>query len=438
MSQFKNIVIFSTLNQMTNYLVIQKIKPKKIFNITYDQESSKRFGYEIKPDEWNKNLKYALKDSNLKNLAESSNFKDIYIGEGITEKPYTITEKFESYLKNIDISDAIYWHITGGQRIYLIPIYEWLKEKRRTNDVIGYIDGNLEKIIEISLDSEKNSRRSKSYGFDNLNFETAFKLMGYDTTSSTTILKDGGENKVEEGSKVKHEINFYTALYEKVITNKQVKYEVADYKDCSFMDLLLLSNFTDDFKDKNSRVEFLEKVFDEIKFKNPNDKYLQNIPKTLPKPDGSTEMNQVYPAGYIFEKIVAYNIWEEIEKNPKITSMALSQKIEFSDGITAEKLGVIDELDIVLLTNTGKIINIECKSGIMTGDNAKSHHFTSYAFSGVFGTPVFATPIYNKGDYKFKKTVEKLQKSFYAAKKAKLKIMSIDSLKKDIRNIIGD
>lgn len=200
------------------------------------------------------------------------------------------------------------------------------------------------------------------------------------------------------------------------------------------MDLLLLSNINDKFENKKSKAEFLEKVFDKIKLDNPNINELKNSPTI----DKSSEMKQRYPAGYIFEKIVGYNIWKKIKKNPKITSMALSQKIEFSEDTTDNNLGIIDELDIVLLTNTGKIINIECKSGGMTGDNAKSHHFTSYALSGIFGTPIFASPLYENGEYKFKETVDKLENAFSAAEKAKLKTVRVDSLEKDITTIIGE
>lgn len=434
MSKFKNLVIFSTLNQMTNYLVIQKVNPEKIFNITYEESLVKTFGHEISPNKWDKNLKDTLKDSELKHLAEKSNFEKIFIGDGIIQNPDKIKEKFEDYFKDIEIDEAIYWNITGGQRIYLIPIYEWLKDKKRVNDVIAYIEGNKERIVEISVNSEKTDREYGEYGLDNLNFKTAFKLMGYDSnTSNTTVLKDGGENKVNEKSRLKDEIDFYTALYKKIISNTKIRYEVEGYEDCSFMDLLLLSN-SDKFKEKENKAKFLEKVFEKIKSENTDDKYLENSPTI----DKSSEMKQRYPAGYIFEKIVGYNIWKKIEKNPKITSMALSQKVEFSEDTADNDLGIIDELDIVLLTNTGKIINIECKSGGMTGDNAKSHHFTSYALSGVFGTPIFASPLCENGEYKFKKTVDKLEKAFNAAEKAKLKTIRIDSLEKDITTIIGE
>lgn len=440
MSKFKNLVIFSTLNQITNYLVIQKVNPEKIFNITYEESLVKTFGHEISPNKWDDNLKDTLKDSELKHLAEKSNFEKIFIGDGIIQNPDKIKEKFEDYFKDIEIDEAIYWHITGGQRIYLIPIYEWLKDKKRVNDVIAYIEGNKERIVEISVNSEKTDREYGEYGLDNLNFKTAFKLMGYDSnTLNTTVLKDGGENKVNEKSRLKDEIDFYTALYKKIVSNTKIRYKVAEYEDCcSFMDLLLLSNSNDKFKEKENKAKFLEKVFEKIKSENTDDKYLENSPTI----DKSSEMKQRYPAGYIFEKIVAYNIWKIIQEKPelnnKITSMALSQKVDFSEDTTDNNLGIIDELDIVLLTKTGKIINIECKSGGMTGDNAKSHHFTSYALSGVFGTPIFASPLYENGEYKVKETVDKLEKAFNAAEKAKLKTIRVDSLEKDITTIIGE
>ena len=85
--------------------------------------------------------------------------------------------------------------------------------------------------------------------------------------------------------------------------------------------------------------------------------------------------------------------------------MAMSLKA-FKDKETR----ITDEIDIALLTNTGRIINFECKSGSLKGDNAKSHNFTTYSLSGVFGAPIFLTPLTHKGE-KLEKELDKKLKS---------------------------
>jgi hypothetical protein len=80
--------------------------------------------------------------------------------------------------------------------------------------------------------------------------------------------------------------------------------------------------------------------------------------------------------------------------------MRLNYKTRFDPESNQERSEKqIDELDIVLLTGTGQIIIFECKSGGMSGDNAKSHKYTTYRLAGVFGAPIFLSPLFEQETY---------------------------------------
>lgn len=380
--RIENLVIFSTLNQITNYIAIKTLKPKNIYNITFDKSLAKNFKYGINPEEWDENLKKVLKKQDIKPL--------LYI----KESTYIDLKKFEDMLienidKNIDEKTPIYWHITGGQRIFPTAIYNIVKKRNR--DIMFYLEGNTEKIITMGTDEYAFKSRMKNgkennneYGLDDLDFETAFQLMEYDTKclNSTLRLKEKGEICLDIDKK---ERDFYNTLYQWIVKpeNKNLNLEVGSKKG-TFIELLIASNSTKGF-DNQKRKEFLKNLFDKVtgNCKNIDDYAIEK----------SNEMNKGFPAGYIFEKIVGYKILDVVEKNPKILDMRMSLKL-----YNNESKHSVDELDIVLLTNTGKILNFECKTGSLKGDNAKSHNFTTYSISGVFGTPIFMTPMLELGE----------------------------------------
>ena len=61
----EHLVIFSTLNQITNYIAIKNLKPKNIYNITFDENFADTLKQGIKPEEWDKNLKKVLADEKM-------------------------------------------------------------------------------------------------------------------------------------------------------------------------------------------------------------------------------------------------------------------------------------------------------------------------------------------------------------------------------------
>ncbi|ABS42804.1 hypothetical protein [Clostridium botulinum] len=417
----EHLVIFSTLNQITNYIAIKNLKPKNIYNITFDQGFADTLKQGIDPKKWDDNLKNVLNDENIKPKRKNIEIKQcMYID---LEK---FKEELEKNIEYVDEDTPIYWHITGGQRIFAIAIHDIVK--KRPNDIIFYLEGNSEKIIYIGKEKTK-----FEYELKDLDFSTAFKLMGYNTEDldSTRILK-GKIKKNDKNEKLKYdknEMKFYHRLYDWIINNdgektkSHIAFSIGDKKfEGTFKKLLLESNSIN----RTIRQEFLKKLFEELEKKSPS---LKKIEYNFINSD---EMKMEFPAGYIFEKLTGYQIYKVVEDNTRILGMAMSLKVYNEEGGHST-----DELDIALLTNTGRIINFECKSGSLKGDNAKSHKFTTYSLSGVFGAPIFLTPLTYKGEKLEKELDKKLHSACKAADRANLEKIYLKDIKEKVKKLIG-
>lgn len=426
----ENLVIFSTLNQITNYLVINNLKPQKVFNITYTEEEFKKLKYGIDVEQWDQNLRNVLKDKKCGNVLDSMEIIDIELGEGQAIKIEEFREKLQTEIIDKLSSDApIYWHITGGQRIYALAIQELIQD--RPQDIIFYLEGNSETMIALGEKSDEFESVFK-YSSDDLDFETVFKLMGYDTRAlkSTRTLKKQG--KIYKDINYR-EMQFYKLLYKNIIVKENQKeltisdglskgYKQDLYKG-SFKDLLVKSNSSTEVGDVAARKAFVKELFQEFR------KDVQLGDYCI---EDSEEFQKGFPAGYIFEKLVGYKIFDVIKDDTNVLGMEMSLKVYSS--VEGDEQ-ITDELDIVLLTNTGRIINFECKSGYMSGDNAKSHNFTTYKLSGIFGAPIFMTPLFsfdNKADDKFKT----LYSAYKAAYKAKIKTICLDDIEEGIKKLL--
>lgn len=420
--EVENLVICSTLNQITNYLIIEKYNPKKVFNITFDSKSKEKFNINIKNCEWDKWLENECKELDIEWNQVELTSSDIYDLNNLKNK---LKENILDENKILS-SEKIYWHVTGGQRIITLAINELIKEETsRKEDKLLYIEGNTEQVIIYKY--KDNSISSESYGYEELTLEKILNLVGFNTKDyleSTVILK--GKNARLDSKE--HE--FYKNLYEIIINDKD-QYECEKKKGC-FRDLLLKSNTMDNGK----RKEFVKKLFNEL-FKK-DDRFIKN--KDSYNILDSEEMGKSYPAGYIFEKLTAHKIYDVIQEKDKknrVIELRTSVKTYFDD--ESKKSGIIDELDIVLLTDTGKIINFECKSGGMKGDNAKSHNYTTYRLAGVFGMPVLLSPLYeteifnNSND----KGLENQFQALKAAKAAELEVIEIDQIESKIGKLLN-
>lgn len=429
-SNIENLVICSTLNQITNYLIIKKYKPRKVFNITFDDDI--QMNINMKNKEWDEYLRNKCESDDELNDIEFENI------ELIKEECYSITEIKEKLEKSIvdEIDDKnIYWHITGGQRIISLAISKIIKN--RVDDKLLYIEGNSENLI--ILDNEGNFYEEDEYKDNQLNIKDALTLCGFKsntTLQSTTKYIGNNVNKKD----IESEAKFYLKLYDEIISiNTECSFELKEksYKDC-FWNLLIKSN---NLSKNEERKEFVKKLFETLfdKRKGIYDGY-----SIFEK----NEFNSSYPAGYIFEKVVAHKILDVINKNDKnnsIIEMYGSLKVCFKNNKWDTDNNIIDELDIVLLSNTGKIINFECKSGSMKSDNAKSHNYTTYRLGGVFGMPILLSPLKKKwtnaiqaNNYKMNNLdFSKQFKTLKAAEFAELTVIQIDEIEEKIKKLLN-
>jgi len=438
----KNLVIFSTLNQITNYIAIKILKPENIYNITFDEKMDNGFKHGISPKTWDENLEEVLK-KDCENFKIDDNLK---INKGMYDDLEEFKKLIEDFVFGKGKDAPIYWHVTGGQRMFVLKLYEVIKDRK--NDVIFYLEGNTERFIVISNDDNKVSSEmnNRLENFKDLDFNTAFQLMGYDfkkaADSKIALIKNG---KITGEAKEKNEeIKFYNILYEAIIEkNKKMEIELNEKEikgkfEGTFKELFLKSNTC--ASSKNPRIEYLKELFKTVNLREI-DPRLKNNSYDI---NNSSEIQNEFPAGYIFEKIVGYRIYNAIKEqfkednNCKIIGMEMSLKV-YDDKFSH----ATDELDIALLTNLGRIINIECKSGSLKGDNAKSHNFTTYTLSGVFGAPIFSTP-FNSGELDSENTIceiedkdimGKLKSACIAANKAKLYILYFNKLNEFVENL---
>lgn len=424
-NRIENLVICSTLNQITNYLIIKKYNPKRIFNITF--ESNNGLNFNIKPLEWDKQLKQECTGKNIENV--KLDIGDMYSLSDIKSK---IEEQIIGKVSN---KKEIYWHVTGGQRIIALAISDLIKEKNRKNDKLLYVEGNSEQLIINNNQGELESSEEK-YGTENLDLQKVLHLSGFKTKKLDSTNEFKGSKATEKWNENEH--LFYKKLYkiiknEKSSTRENIEFEFngKTEKD-SFRNLLLKSNTISN--NKNERIEFAKKLFNSLLGKNETLKTINYEILT------SEEINKVYPAGYIFEKITAHIIYDVIKDNSNIIEMQASLKTYFNEAEKSKKSKgyIVDELDIILLTNTGKIINFECKSGGMEGDNAKSHNYTTYRLAGVFGMPILLSPLYESETIDLTSKNEKLKNQLVAlrsAKAAELEVITLDKIEEKVQKL---
>jgi hypothetical protein len=104
-----------------------------------------------------------------------------------------------------------------------------------------------------------------------------------------------------------------------------------------------------------------------------------------------TKLNRNQAFGYILEELTFYKLEELLSKLIADKKVTLLHSLKVKD-MTINNLTVA-EFDIALLTNNGKFIMFECKSGVMEGDTAKARKYVTYAVSGVYGLPILINPL---------------------------------------------
>ncbi|OPJ62771.1 hypothetical protein [Clostridium oryzae] len=422
-SKVKNLVICSTLNQITNYLVIRALKPERIFNITFSEDARRKMSDNIDNFQWDTWLKDELKSLSLE-------INDIKLEDKEIYNLSTIKNRISSSIhkNNSDNNEPIYWHITGGQRLICLAIYDFVK--RRNNDRLLYIDGNNEKLIE-NDNKGKFITCDRSYADKELTFETALHLVGFNTAGldRSHIYKVAEAENLSTNTDFLKEHNYYQKLYE-IIKDEM---DTEGLKKGGFWEDVIKTN---QLQTKDERCRKIRELF--CMLENNKTELKTSLLKSEKPYDiyNSEELNKGFPAGYIFEKVMSHKIFDIIKSDERIVQMQSSLKTEFKDKKDKDYNFMVDELDIALLTKTGKLINFECKSGGMTGNNAKSHNYTTYRLSGVFGMPIVLSPL-NEGEILKEESILQTQKqAVRAAKSAEIEVWPIDKIEDRLKKLL--
>lgn len=408
--KYEKMVIFSTLNQMVNYIAIKEYGIKEIINLTMEnngQPNLKKFNY----NKWDKNLEDILDER--------------VVPKRFGRQAVINFNQLKDKLDRIDLGKkAVMWNITGGQRNFVMAIMRYVfRERKDKGDSIVYFEGNEEKFYTYDIDfmEKEVDRVEEPYP---MNIPLAFKLMGIEVKNK----KDKNDTseyykKFIEKRQTDREYRYYKRFYEKYMNNS-----------------ILLERLIETNKDIVGK----EKINDKIEWLIDRMREIDNCKELVEcKEDRKTlrESLKIYGKrskvfGYILEKIAFYKIIDVVinqkELMDNVADLDISVKIKASHKDERVSDHHIDEFDIVLLTKMGKIIIFECKSGAMTGDNAKSTHYSTYRVAGVYGTPVLINPITKHSEIKKYKNIEMAEN---AAKKAGLIICRMGNESTNITNI---
>ncbi|WP_061995680.1 hypothetical protein [Clostridium sp. ATCC 25772] len=475
--KFDSMVICSTLNQMVNYIVIKEhnININDIYNIRL-KNGSEKFNY----DKWDENLTSSLsgkfdKDRIIEySEKQISNHKNIV--KKLIKKFGSASSEFGSYpLKE----EKILWNITGGQRHFVMAITEYVYN-HRPEDVIVYFEGDKEKMYYFA--KNKNIQQEDILGY-NMTIPIALRLMGFEVSQREVnkvseyynflisnnanefrekcILQDRrkiNDKKPEDFyEQLESELKWYKKFYD-IYCNSEILRKILinsnRFKTDSTNEKTKFDMITEDIE------AYIKEIDNEIKSKNDtnvniNDIFDEKGFDILKKSIENHLNGKVF--GYILEHMTLYKVLDVIKSNKRllenIADIDTSVKIKYGTDKSKDKLGLIDEFDILIVTKKGKVIMLECKSGGMSSDNAKSHNYSIYAVAGVYGAPILVCPI-KDGDVGKKETFdtkaivsgkkaceentdvyEHVRSAKYAADKAKLSIFYIDKIAEDIKII---
>lgn len=381
-------VMCTTFNQMVNFIPLYLGKISKSYILTIQNNT------EFNTAEWNLNL--------IRTLRQYS----IQVPQNVEVSQHGI-KNVETIMIELghacnESNKKIFWNITGGQRPYVLAVQKLAK----CGDIIGYIEGASGELIlyEVPNNVEDLYLTHSIVKIDlqeNINLATALSLMGFDHRETTR-----SENKTNLLN------NQFKEIFEKLA--------IEFINNANLRMALVQSN-----KQKLSRSDAKANVRAELIALESDfqpteiDNFINDCFK-----DSTT-----YPFGYILEYLVAFTILANGSVSSKLADISVSANLHFAD---SEISRAIDEFDIVMLTKSGQIIMIECKSGSMSGDVAKSTKYSVYAAAGVYGKPILITPLLsnevNDKRVKDNKDYESIFEAYRSAKRANLSVWHLDTL----------
>lgn len=465
--KFDSVVICSTLNQMVNYVVIKQHNIKNVYNIRM-KDNFGSFNY----DEWDENLKEVINSYEINFPKECIKFgeNEIINHNQIKNK---LVKKFggetaQGYKCKFK-KEKILWNITGGQRHFVMAITDYVYNNR-PEDVIVYFEGDKEKMYYYTKDNinEKDIYIENKYP---MSISLALKLMGFkmekesieNTSEYYKFLISNTKNNEMAYEKIEQEYNWYNDFYDLYKESKTLR------------KFFIISNRIKNFKSEDKKInktildiveeqinsEYIKKqVINEVDKKKFSEVFGKERFNILRRSLEAYDKNKVF--GYILERMTFYTIIKQLKKDnslmEKVADIDLSVKVRDEYASSTKK--TTDEFDILIVTKKGKVIMLECKSGGMTGDNAKSHNYSTYAIAGVYGKPVLISPLLksekgckeefeieaslvgkeaNSGkNYKFKDVYEYIRQANYSADRANLEIWYVDTIIKTIKELLEE
>lgn len=367
-------VIVSTENQIVNYIPWVKYGFRSLFNLTLVDDPK------FYNEEWDQNLKRVVKEEE----------KGIEIHDiSFNKKEFTDIEQVQQKLRQqLPCENQIFWNITGGQRAFIIAVF-YLAQSRK-NDIIAYLEGGKNEIILMQEGKTINSDTYQDCLKGRLDLEKALQLKGFEVL------------EYRSGNAVVEEV-FYNEVFQRIRT------------DASFKQKLIALNQAQNNTD--AKIKILEGLDEQL----PG---CQKYFSPIKIPNGSSLF------GEIWESVVYYFIRRKYID--KLLDIKCNVKISFTDASKSNK-GILDEFDVLVLSEEGEVFNLECKTGGASGDNMKSHHFSTFATAGIYSSPILVTPLSRQeialNDIKsFNKQLTAVKN----AKMAKVEVWSVDEIEKNM------
>ncbi len=359
--------MISTLNQMVNYLpmLLFDFKLPKMYVTLKDSELNRIF------------------DRNLKETCQNTGGNDIGNRFAKPQEDIIIADADVNGVSNIQAAlykeskgKKVLWNITGGQRPFVMAVFELLKAPERKDDLVIYLEGNSGKPTFLEVEEGKLKKiEPDTHGFERykidhdqwLTIPIALQLMGFNDGEKGAVNYTSWLNSAKDD-----EAKPYLSLRDKISKNEHLQKKLL---------ALNKENVPDGFRTKEVLNDPKEthQYFSEL---DQDERCL--LLKHARNP---------YAFGLLLEELFAYSIWEVAKGY--IADMGVNIRLRYDDEKADEKAGKkqIDELDIAILTKAGQFAVFEVKSGDMHSDVAKSTKYTTYAIAGVYGKPILLTPL---------------------------------------------
>lgn len=324
-------VICSTLNQIVNYIPIEKYTQQgdtvDIYNITIQNTNKNINTVRFNNKRWDENFEEVIK-KNPENFNDKKNINKININENEILNIEKISDGIETSMNLVGKETKVIWDITGGQRSIILAINNYLskiiksdKEKKLENHKIVFIEGNTNQIISISAKNYiehggqyEHEKYETSLDFKDILLLAGFKVKG--DKELNNILKSEGinyklENSIlaEENEDEEYYENIFKTLCDKVYEDKDVNFnnEIRNTliklnkkkgkeldKAWDTLDTLIIKENKEEKGQKDRYIDILKKVYTS-KTKDSKGIYRANI------------------FGYILESMAIYTIKKALE-----------------------------------------------------------------------------------------------------------------------------